>query len=354
MSKTIKYAKNGAIAGGLSFVIYNAIKQLVRMNDDPSIKFDWGELLAQGGKGTLLGAGAGAAIGGIKDINNSFEEPLNTSSVLNVAISNIRLNKSDRTYKLLSTKAEKITNFISCHYSEKLAGSIVRIGSTEENTALADDFDIDISVPFNPNSFRSTEQMFDNLYFHLKDNFSDQDLVEIRAQKKSMGLIFDFDGERYKIDVVPYKISAKKGNQTSGYLFVNNNSSFKKDSFTKTDISSLKGIKLSPIQQKILVAIKSWKLSFNIPISSHLVKLLILDAYKENKGKIPQDFTKKLLMVILHIRNEINFKRIVSVENTNNVLTDISESKKLKITRACDKVLDEFEYQPNSILHYFT
>mgnify|MGYP003676058119 CR=1 FL=1 len=354
MSKTIKYGKNGALVGGLSFIIYNAISQLVKMKEDHTIKFDWGELLTQGVKGTVLGAGAGAAIGGIKDINNSFEEPENTSSVLHIAISNMRLNKSDRTYKSLSEKAEKITYCIDCHYSEKLAGSIVRIGSTEENTALADDFDIDISVPFNPNSFRSTEQMFDDLYYHLKYNFYDPDLIEVRTQRKSVGLIFNLNGEKYKIDVVPYKISAKKGNKTSGYLFVNNNSAFQKDSFTKTDINKLKGIILSPIQQKILVAIKSWKLNFNVPISSHLVKLLILDAYEVNRGKIPQDFTKKLLTIVRHIRDEINFKKIVSVENTNNVLTDISESKKAKITKACDRVLDEYDYQPNSILHFFS
>ena len=354
MSKTLKYARNGAIAGGIGFLLLNLIKQLVKINEDPKSKFDWEDFLLSGGKGALIGGGTGLVAGGITDINNSLEKPLNTSSILNIAISEMTLNKQDHSYQLLSTKAEDITNLINVNFKEKLGGSIVRIGSTEENTALADDFDIDISVPFAPKSFTSTEAMYDELFYFLKDNLKDNNLIEVRAQRKSIGLLFNLAGNELKIDVVPYKLTPKKGNKTSGYLFVNNDSFFKNDSYTKTDIASLKEVKLTPTQQKIHVGIKAWKKNYNIPISSHLVKHLILDAYKANEGKIPRDFTKKLLMVVLHIRNEINFKRIVSVENTNNVLTDIDDSKKHQITKSCDEVLDEYEYQPNTVIEYFT
>lgn len=354
MSKTLKYGRNGAIAGGLGFLLFNLFKQLTRINENPDTKFDWEEFLISGGKGALIGGSAGLIVGGIRDFNNAQEEPLNTSVILNEVIGEMTLSKKDHSYKLLSKKAEKITNLITVKYQEKLGGTIVRIGSTEENTALAYDFDIDISVPFAPKSFTSTEAMYDDLYFFLKNNLMDQDIIEIRAQKKSIGLLFDLAGNELKIDVVPYKLTPKKDNKSTGYLFVNNGSLFQRDSYTKTDISSLKEVKLTPTQQKIHVAIKAWKKKYDVPISSHLVKLLILDAYQSNQGKIPRDFTKKLLMVVLYIKNEINFKRIVSVENTNNVLTDIGENKKYMISKACDEVLDEYEYQPNTILNYFT
>ena len=353
MSKTLKYARNGAIAGGLGFLLFNLFKQLARINENPDAKFDWEEFIISGGKGALIGGSTGLVVGGIKDINNSFEQPLNTSDLLNSAISQMTLDKQNYYYKWLSGKALKVEKFINSNFNDKLGGTILRIGSTEENTALADDFDIDISVPFAPYSFPSTEVMFDDLCSFFKNNFNDNYLIEIRPQKKSIGLIYNLNGYDFKIDVVPYKLSPKKGNKSSGYLFVNNNSFLKKDSYTKTDISSLKAIELSPTQQRIIVAIKKWKQNFNVPISSHLVKLLILDSYKSNQGAIPRDFTKKLLMVLHHIRNEINFKRIVSVENTNNVLTDMKESKRWRIIKACDEVLDEYEYQPNTILNYF-
>jgi len=354
MSKTLKYAGNGALIGTIGFLLFNALKQWSKNNEDPNSKFDWGDFLISGGKGAVIGAGVGALVGGVKDINNSMEEPLNTNSILSVAVHKMKLNKQDETYKKLSNKAENITNLIDSSFKNKLGGHILRIGSTEDDTALAKDYDIDISIPFAPKSFTSTAVMYDELYSFIEDKFNDVDLIKIRAQKKSIGLLFEIDGEDFKIDIVPYKLSEGKNNKTSGYLFVNNNSIFKSDSYTKTDIVSLKQISLTTVQKKIHVAFKIWKKNFDLPISSHLIKMFLLDAYKTNKGKIPRYFTDKLLMVVLHIRNEIHFKRIVSTENTNNVLTDIKESSKNKISKSCDKILDDYNYQPNSILQYFT
>lgn len=353
MSKTLKYTVNGALIGMIGFLIFNLLKQWVKNNEDPNCKFDWEDFLISGGKGALIIGGTGAVIGGMKDINNSMEEPLNTSSILSVAIHKMKLNKQDASYRELSNKAEKVTNLINSNFQNKLGGHIMRIGSTEDNTALTEDYDIDISIPFAPKSFPSTAAMYDELYSFLEDKYNDVDLIKIRPQNKSIGLLFEIDGKYFKIDIVPYKLSQGKGNKTKGYLFVNNNLLFQRDSYTKTDISSLKGITLNLVQQKMHIALKTWKRNFDIPISSHLIKMLLLDAHKTNRGKIPRNFTDKLLMVVLHIRNEIHFKRIVSVENTNNVLTDIKDNNKRKISKACDEILDEYNYQPNSVLHYF-
>jgi|SRR5690554_1125249 len=354
MSKTIKYAKNGALIGGMAFLVANLIKQLIRIDEDPNLKFDWEDFLLSGGKGALIGGGAGVIAGSIKDYNNSLEKPLNTSFILNDFIGEMTLDTRDIHYRLLENKAVKITSIINTNYADVIDGSIIRYGSTEENTALKDDFDIDISVPFAPKSFSSTKLMFDELYDFLEDNYEDKDLITIRPQKTSIGLLFNIKGKEFKVDIVPLKRTRNKKESSSGYLIVNKKSLFQEDSYTKTDISTLRSIKLSPVQQKVLVAIKGWKKNYDVPISSHLVKLFILDAYKANQGAIPRDLTKKLLMVLYHIRNEINFKRIVSIENTNNVLTDMKESKKEKIRIACDEVIEEYNYQPNSILHYFT
>jgi hypothetical protein len=352
MSKTLKYAGNGAVIGGIGFMLINLIDQLIKIDENPELKFDWDKLLRNGVKGALVGGTTGALIGGVKDVRNNFEETLNTCALLGVTVSNIKLDKTESSYQKLSSKAEILSILVENNYKSKLGSHILRIGSTEDNTALSDEFDIDISIPFNPNSFSSTSDMYNNLLTFLKNNFHDDDLVKIRTQKKSIGLIFDIENVEYKIDMVPYKLSNK--NKTSGYLFVNNDSAFNKDSYTKTDILSLKSIKLTPVQQKLLICLKHWKRNFEVPIGSHLLKMLILDAYKDNKGKISKDFTAKLLMVVLHIRNAILFKRIVSVENKNNILTNIKESNKRKISKCCDKILDEYDYQPNSILHYFT
>jgi hypothetical protein len=195
--------------------------------------------------------------------------------------------------------------------------------------------------------------MYNTLYLYFDEKYSDKDFIKLREQKKSIGIIYQINGEYYKIDVVPYKLSKTINNKTAGYLYVNNNSIFKKDSYTKTDIISLKSIKLTTIQQKLLIALKNWKKEYSIPISSHLLKILIIDAFEFNKGNIPRDLTKKILMTITYIEENIMYKRITSIENTNNVLTDFDESDKLLIKKECNNILSDYKYQPNSILKYF-
>lgn len=353
MSKTAKYAVNGALIFGIGNALLNALKQHQRIQENPDLEFDWAELLKSAGKGALAGGAGGVVVGGIMDIQNASEEPLNTSAILGTVVANMRLDKDDPTYKKVSNKADRLISEITARFKNKLGGHILRIGSTEDNTALADDFDIDVSIPFKPNSFSSTAAMYDELFQFLKNEYGDKDLVKVRAQRKSVGLIYRINGEDYKIDVVPYKLTAGNGNKMAGYLYVNSNSIFANDSYTKTDIPSLKSIKLSPVQQKLLVSFKNWKQKYSVPISSHLLRLLILDAYDWNKGYMPRDFTKKILMIAQHIADNIMDRRIVSVENTNNILTDMSESDKREIKRACEKIIQDYAYQPNSILGYF-
>jgi len=351
--KLIKYSKNGVVIFGLTNAFINAIQQINSIKENPEQNFDWSELLKAGGKGALLGGVGGAFVGGIVDSNNAKKERLNTNAILSTVVSNIRLDKDNPIYKKLSIKANRIINNLEINFKNSLGGSPIKIGSTEDGTSLSDSFDIDISVPFSSKSFNSTSEMYNALYKYFDENYSDKDFIKLREQNKSIGLIYRISGEDYKIDVVPYKLSEKINNNTAGYLFVNNNSLFKNDSYTKTDISSLKSIKLTATQQKLLIVFKNWKKEYLIPISSHLLKMLIIDAFEFNKGNIPRDFTKKILMIVKYIEENIMYRRITSIENTNNVLTDFNQADKLFIKNECNNILKDYNYQPNSILKYF-
>jgi len=226
--KLIKYSKNGVVIFGLTNTFINAIQQINSIKENPEQKFDWSELVTAGGKGALLGGVGGAFVGGIVDSNNAKKERLNTSAILSTVVSNIRLDKDNPIYKKLSIKANRIINDIELNFKNSLGGSPLKIGSTEDGTSLSDSFDIDISVPFSSNSFNSTSEMYNALYQYFDENYLDKDLVKLREQKKSIGIIYRINGEDYKIDIVPYKLSKTINNKTAGYLYVNNNSIFKK------------------------------------------------------------------------------------------------------------------------------
>ena len=152
-----------------------------------------------------------------------------------------------------------------------------------------------------------------------------------------------------KIDILPYQCSKKHKNDHSGYMCVNKGM-FEATSRAKTDVQLLSNIRLSETQKKILVILKDWKLKAEIPISSHLLQYLILEASKANRGYIPSRFAEKIIMVICFIEENLSSIRLHSVENTNNVLTNIPLSKKEEIIQACGNVIEDFQYQPNSVL----
>jgi len=351
MDKSAKYAINTAFAFGIGNAIINLIKQLNRINENPSEKINWTEVLKASAKGAIVGGIGGFVVGSIKDYSNSIEEPLNTDILLLSVAKEFKLKKDDFNYLKLNEKSEVLINELKNKFKDKLNGDPLKHGSTEKGTALNDKFDIDIFLPFKPDSFSSTEEMYYSVHSFLEEFIGRNSISKVRKQKKSIGVILELRNDKFKIDVVPYKIT--KGNSTSGYLYINEKNFFQDNSsYTKTDIHAMKSIKLSDTQKEIVVLLKLWKNNNNIPISSFLIENLVLDAYKYNRNHIPKSFTKKTIMVINHIRENIDSMVLRSVENTNNILTNIPAESKNIIISECKEVIEEYEYQPNSIIEF--
>ncbi len=347
MNKTVKYTINGGVVCGLGFAAFNTWQQLRENNET---KFDWSALLLSFAKGFGIGAAVGFTAGAICDYNNSIEAPIDTDTRLLSLIKAVQLCSHDEKYVRLKSKSEWLIQILNTEFKYKLTQLPYRFGSTEKQTALSDDFDIDICLPFSPNSFSSIVEMYYSVSDFLSHLVGTGGIIRIRDQKKSIGVFFYIGGEQLKIDILPYKITRTRGNKTSGYLYVNNKGIFEKATRTKTDLNLLNSIKLSEPQKKILIALKKWKLTNNIKISSHLLQYLILNAYQYNVGCVPKKFTEKLIMVITFIKDNIEHIQISSIENTNNIITDFSDEMKKDVYLACKQVLDDFEYQPNSII----
>lgn len=350
MNRKTKYTINGALIGGIGKAFFNASHQLDVINHRPEMAFNWKECLWEAFKGGLAGGAIGYGIGALVDYNNEQIRPINTDPILLELVNKLKLNTNSKLYMQLCEKAEIVTNHLQREFGEKLKGYPMRLGSTEKGTALKRKFDIDICLPFRANSFRSTEVMFDSVLEFLKtlkDRFS---IVEVRDQKKSIGVIVTINGGEHKIDIVPYKLTKKKGNRSGGYLYVNNKSIFANNaSYTKTNVDALRNQRLTETQKRIIIILKHWKSKNNLLMSSHLLENLVLDAYKYHYGAIPRRFTDKVIMVLQHIVDNLDIAVIRSVENSNNIITNIPEANKTEIINASRALIDEYDYQPNSI-----
>jgi hypothetical protein len=353
MKKSIQYARNGAIILGVGNGLLNVVRQLDEMNNNPELKFDWQAFFKALGSGALIGVAAGYGVGWIVDYNNAREQPIDLDKYLRNFSNSLMLDKTDAEFKRLQIIANQLIKGVCKYFGDAVQGDPILHGSTEKGTALHDAYDIDVAIPFKPKSFPNNEEMFAAVYSFFKDRVGKLGIVEVRKQKRSIGVYIEIKGNGFWIDFAPYKLS--KVGKSSGYLYVNKrNLLFNNSTIQKTDISKLKKTKLSDTQKKIVVILKDWKNRNDLPLSSHLMEYLVLDAYKYNRGNLPGTLTKKVIFVINHIADNIEYVFIRGVENTNNILTkNLGIDEKEIIISACKSAIKAYEYQPNSLTKTF-
>lgn len=351
MSKARKYGIGSAIAGALVKGGGNAIKQWQQMARTPGVPFDWQVLLKESAQGAAAFGVIGLGIGLYKDYRNSQIEPINTDAALYSTLLRVKLNHEGKDYAVLREKGKIIVALFQRRFKDLLQCDPVFMGSTERGTAVRRKFDLDIGMLFRHDSFNSTAEMYRAVLDYAHNLIGLNSIVEVWEQKKSIGIICGVGGKELKIDLVPCKLTKGSGRAGSGYLFVNKQSWWgNRSTYTKTDIHLLNNQKLTHTQKNLVVLLKEWKNQKNVPLPSHLLENLVLNAYQYNWGRIPPTLTKKMIMIYDFIAENLNGIVIRSVENTNNILTDISDEDKQAIVASCNSALDNFRYQKNSII----
>lgn len=353
MNKKAKYTIYGAGIGAVIAFVLNLIFQYREKDEDEEL--DWSDALLAAGKGALIGGAAGLVTGAIVDHRNSKEKPKDTDKVLKKEVTKISLDQQNPRFQKINRKAIWLEDTLNQKFHHQLMRKPKRIGSVTKGTALHDDFDIDTSLIFHPNSFSSTSEMSQAVFDFLANLKVKGKISDVRMQKKSIGVFFNTASELIKIDVVPYKLTNSKGNYSYGYLSVKEKDIFgiTRSSYKKTDVYALTDLKYTEPKKQIIMLLKKWKIKNEVPLNSHLLENLVEDAYWVNRGRIPRSLTDKVVMVVEHIAQNLDSIELSSIENSNNIITDISSSRKNEIIFACNKVLEDYKYQPNSILDHF-
>lgn len=352
MNKKTKYAINGSLIGAAIKLLLNGIKQYQRIQEQPEVKFNWKEFLKEGGKGALIGGGTGLVVGAITDEINSTVKPINTDKHLNLVVDKIQLKKNSNEYVAGSKKCNSIISFLENEFSGALAASPYVWGSMVKGTAIKDKSDFDIRAQFKKESY-SIEEMYETLHTTFEEKYDDRHLIKIRKQKKSVGVIFEMNGEEVKIDVVPERKRSYKSKDTSTTLYVKRDNIFSNATYQKTDISIQSAQKLSEMQKKLVMVLKKWKSDFEVPLSSYMLELFVKRAYSFNKNQLPKKFTDKLLMTLEYINANIETDPLQSAENTNNLVNNLSEYDCSLVKAKIQDILKDYDYQPNSISKYF-
>lgn len=350
MKKAIKYAGYGTVLGAIAFGIVDGIAQHKAYSNQGK-KFDLNRLLKAMAKGGLICGGGGLVVGAARDLFNELEEPIDSSAALLNFVEQNRLTKAHPEYIEGYRKVEVVRNMLIEGFGDMLMRRPEDYGSAAKGTALIGNSDFDLSALFRPEAFPTTGVMLHEVHDYLEENKQALGKSKVRLQGKSVGIEIKDGRKTTKIDVVPCRITEVGRNKVSGYLHKRKDTLFGTEtSFTKTNIPLIKAQKLSATQQKLVVVLKCWKNSTGLILKGNLIEALVREAYICNRGKVPRPFADKLVMVWRFIADNLQNLVIRSIENTNNILTRISDFDKAAIISACKCAIEDYQYQPNSIV----
>ncbi|MVO09206.1 nucleotidyltransferase [Flavobacterium sp. TP390] len=249
-------------------------------------------------------------------------------------------------------KRKEIKEKLEGKYEEKIYAPF-NSGSYAKHTAINSKFDLDLAVPFKRNSFSTIEEMFNDVFEFLKEEYND--LAYVRKQKVSIGVEFyrDTDGDIIQIDVVPGRELSKDAYPEEYYLNININTY--DGTYTQTNIQAqIENIKGKQDARQIIRLLKIWKCQKNKDFKSFFMELIVIKAF-DNKI-ISGNLWEKLKIVLEYIKDEItreNFSLKDPGNSSNDIAKTLDSYQKNSLKNDFQNILDNVELNEENLKNYF-
>ncbi len=199
------FTETGAVVGGIFGIAINILNQTKQKKENPQKDFDFQSLILFGTIGAIIGFASFQVIKLLLSLFTTKEEILNEADEINYLGTVLNSYNPTEIDKLVLQKGKQIKSAIKKEFRNELLGKGVTYqGSVDQGTAVSGLSDLDILVKFKKTSFQKGQDMLNSLYNFLKYRFNDPDLIDIRIQRYSLGLIYKFNGSKEIIDLVTY------------------------------------------------------------------------------------------------------------------------------------------------------
>lgn len=344
--------ETGALVGGILGMIVNITEQNKEKQLNPNKSFDFQSLVVAGTIGAIIGIASFKLIKFFSTVFRTRKEILNNADEISYLSSVLKSYQPDEIDSLVLLKGKKVRNVINKRFDSDLLGRASYQGSVEQGTALSGLSDLNILVKFKKTSFYNEREMFNTIYKFFKYEFKDDDLLNVREQKVSIGLTFNIDGYMETIDIVPAL-------RTDFVRGKNDYNLFKNPKLA----SGGRKIKMNPHKQRdfgnyeehkkgVIGLIKVLKSKEKLPLKSFLIKELTKKAFDRNS--IPKGLNDQLIMTLRFIKDNIKTIELKSPDNPRIFLSNaITKQEKEKIHKVFDEILDLVQEDKGYFLEYF-
>jgi hypothetical protein len=349
MRREIKYSLVGFGIGALSGGVINLLKQyfVLEEEDKPFWEnMDWERVLISAGKVGAIGAVSGHLIYRLQ-VSQESRLPFNADDYLHNVLSDNNI-RGDRTlYAIAVKKRDQIKDFLSYKFKGMLSGTPVNWGSTARGTAVGDNFDFDIIVPFSVSSFNSLEEMYNTMYEALYRKFDGVN-AKVRKQKRSLGVTFYFNSLELHFDVVP-------GREINNYradkelnLFVRPENFWSRPSRIKTNLNAHRDMTVNrPDERKVVKLLKLYRDRNGLNAKSTVIQHIVIQSFDYQTPSY--SLSDNLIYAMEYIAENLATSRLVDPANTGNVISesmsDFERSRFVsRLNRDIDRITNNERY----------
>lgn len=361
MRKTQKIMALSATIGGVGSVLwtlYNNWKAVKQQNK----AFTWQDISSKEVlRNILVGSGIGAVGGfGYAKVQAylTHEEDFEPNQYLKKVLESQKLDKQNPVIQeLLAMRVMLKSCFKQC-FGNFLAGSPIDSGSYAKATLVSSKFDIDIIIPFKKNSVSRITEMSEVVFNYLSHlSTINHNIVKIREQGKSIGVLVKIFGEKKWIDIVPGKEInnyQKDGNlnlhhrvKDNGFLAPARNTTMKTNprkhrSLTENEKEN----------REIIQLFKVWGNVSGIKFSTPPIEYMV--HFAAEKYGFTTSIFENLMTTIVYIIKNLETKRIVDIANSNNVISEMmTEGEKRKVVNQLIKDYKILSHNTNYLKEMF-
>lgn len=282
---------------------------------------------------------------------------ISKSEYLQEVLQTHRMAHVEDLLKKYRTKKQEIKEAIEANYSGDIYNPL-NSGSYAKHTAINNKFDLDVMIPFKRNSFNTLEEMFNDLFDFLYDEYGND--ARVIKQKVSIGIEFyaDEDGDTISIDVVPGRELNKDQYEDDHKLNLYINSNYgllEEQSYIQTNIhSQIDHIKSKENERKIIRLLKVWKTTNNEKYKSFLLELITIKAF--DKEAISGNLWEKLKAVMEYIKDHVtkeNFTLKDPGNSGNDVADTLEKYQKQNLSNKMKNMLDRINDNEDHLKSYF-
>lgn len=256
-------------------------------------------------------------------------------------------------------RREEIKEKMRNHYGNNKYSSFDS-GSFAKHTAINIKFDLDLVEPFKHSAFGTLQDMFDDVYDFLAEEYKDTG-VTVRKQKVSVGVSFPIeegDDKPVELDVVPGRELSDgdyPGTNDLNLYFNEDHWGFKKGTSQKTNIQKqIDHIKGKSSEREIIRLLKIWKKHKDKKYKSFVIELAVIRALDGYTGDT--DLWSRLKFVMEYLRDHIadsSFHLYDPGNSNNDVIAAMSDYDRQMFKTDMILMLNNIDSNPDYFLPFY-